>query len=330
MATFSINQVNHLFVVNETKSGKIDVKAKVGTIFPQADKAKESMYFQYIGAGGPQSTDKITIKNIEKAKATSSKDLSKNLKRFEVTLDKNVNEGKPIVNQDYLLRLSFRHYIGISEEDTYLKHGVVHGVKNMTASDFYKTMAVSIVNAVARDLNKLIKVYVVTDSEVEVEVGQKVSDIVGDATKIILEEVAQDWRLGIIKQEVIPFVPQPVTVTFEGSEVLWGVVEEVKAKNVIPNGTIIADLEYFSMGARGDMYRKVGFPHNIDTRYLVDPTKEYDALNIHYSFIGDGVSTQKSEKDLTLVAVNDGSHTLMNALITEINKVSGLTIEALV
>lgn len=330
MATFSINQVNHLFVVNETKSGKIDVKAKVGTIFPQADKAKESMYFQYIGAGGPQSTDKITIKNIEKAKATSSKDLSKNLKRFEVTLDKNVNEGKPIVNQDYLLRLSFRHYIGISEEDTYLKHGVVHGVKDMTASDFYKTMAVSIVNAVARDLNKLIKVYVETDSEVEVEVGQKVSDIVGDATKIILEEVAQDWRLGIIKQEVIPFVPQPVTVTFEGSEVLWGIVKEVEAKNVVPNGPIIADLEYFSMGARGDMYRQVGFPHTIDTRYLVDPTKEYDTLNIHYSFIGDGVSSQKSEKDITLVAVNDGSHTLMNALITEINKVSGLTIEALV
>lgn len=329
MATFSINQVRHLYVTNAVKSGKVDLKAEVGTLFPQADKKKENLYFQYIGAGGPAASDRIKISNIEYAKATKSEDLAKKLNRFEVVLNKDVNMGKPLVGQDYVLRLAFRQYIGLGEEDQYLKHGVVHGMKDMSASDFYKTMAISLVRAMKRDLNSLVNVYVKTDSDVLVEPGQKIEDITGEAKALVLEEVAQDWRHGIIKEEVIPFTPQTLTVPFEGFEYLWGDVKKVESVNSIPNGKITADLEHFCMGARGDVYRGVKYPYNITTTYLVDPSKKYDTLDIHYSFVGDGVSTQKSEKDITFVTEDDGSHTIMNALIAEINKVSGLKIETL-
>ena len=82
---------------------------------------------------------------------------------------------------------------------------------------------------------------------------------------------------------------------------------------------LLADLEYFCMGARGDHYRMMGYPNVIKTKYLVDPDSKYDTLDIHYAFIDSNESVQKSEKDITLVCVNDGSHTAMKALIAAVN-----------
>ena len=69
----------------------------------------------------------------------------------------------------------------------------------------------------------------------------------------------------------------------------------------IPNGQLTADLEYFCMGERGDQYRMVGWPNYIHTEYLVTPTDEYDYLDVHYYFQGEGVRSDKSEKQITLV-----------------------------
>ena len=49
----------------------------------------------------------------------------------------------------------------------------------------------------------------------------------------------------------------------------------------------------------------------------------------HYFYTGSNESVQKSEKTITLVAVDDGSHTTMNALIAAINNASGLAIGTL-
>ena len=63
----------------------------------------------------------------------------------------------------------------------------------------------------------------------------------------------------------------------------------------------------------------MGYPNIIKTTYLVDPTAKYDTLDIHYAFTDSNESVQKSEKDITLVCVDDGSHTAMKALITAVN-----------
>ena len=52
----------------------------------------------------------------------------------------------------------------------------------------------------------------------------------------------------------------------------------------------------------------------------MDPTAKYDTLDIHYAFTDSNESVQKSEKDITIVCVDDGSHTDMKALIAAINK----------
>ena len=91
-------------------------------------------------------------------------------------------------------------------------------------------------------------------------------------------------------------------------------------------------MEYFFMGERGDQYRMVGFPDYVPTKYLVDPTKEYDLINIHYFYTGSNESSQKSEKDIIIAVLKSNSNKTTNDIVTAINaliKASGVTINTL-
>lgn len=406
----SINQVRQLYVAKALKANTAALTT-AGDIVPKADTAKTTLYFQYMSPAGLVSSDKIDIKNVMSAKATSSDALAHKLIRYSVTLDGDVS-ATPVAGQNYILRLAFRQYIGLSEEDQYFKYGEVIARSGMTAEQFYQAMVASLnanmskdklVNvsldgvkakavladnagitvtaktpgtagnsikfaiddvAVAKaavdvttasgvttitasltaaaktigDLAALIAADAEASALVEVT-GTSATTVVvedpavaltgGSTTGIIIEEVEQPWVLGMMPQAFIPFTPQFLTITVDGEERLWGTATVVTPTNTVPDGHLIADLEYFCMGARGDIYRGMGYPNIIKTTYLVDPDAIYDTLDIHYFYTGSNESVQKSEKTITLIAVNDGSHTVMNALIDAINTASGLTIATL-
>lgn len=322
MAKFSINQVRHLYVANHLQLGTtLQSTDVVGAILPKANKDKTHLYFQYRSPGGIVRSDLISIDKIMSAKATSSESLKYNLKRVLLTLDSGVN-STPVSGQEYITLITFSQYIGLSAEDKNHKYGYVYATTGLSASDFYKKMALSIANNVARDTTPLLNVYLKTATdEVAVPAKTKESILSDTYTGIILEEAAQDWELGTMPQEVIPFEVQPGRVVADGDEYIWGKVETSKSKNSIEDGHNIADLEYFCMGARGDDYRMMGYPNVITTKYLVDPDSKYDTLDIHYCFTDSNESVQKSEKDITIVCKDDGRHTDMKALIKAINAI---------
>lgn len=334
MATYSVNQVRHLYVAKSLKTA-IAQLTTAGDILPKADTAKSTLYFQYFSpAGVIESSDKIDIKNITYAKATSSVALAKKLDRYQVVLDSEINSGNPVAGQDYLLRLAFRQYVGISPEDQYWKFGMVHAVSGMTPSNFYKAMALSLAKNIAREATPLVTIYLISGASgsgtfTPVTIDTDPASLTGTYTGIQIEQVAQDWILGVMPQGYIPFTVQPTNITFEGDERIWGTVTTVTPVNSVQNGHDIADLEYFCMGARGDFYRNMGWPNVLHTTYLVDPTQKYDTLDISYYWAGGAEDVQKSPRTITLVAVDDGSHTAMNALIGAINTASGLTIPTL-
>lgn len=334
MAVFSINQVRQLYVAKALKNNT-EALATVGDIVPKADTAKTTLYFQSMSPAGIVTSDKIDIKNIMYAKATPSQALAHKLVRYSVTLDANVS-ATPVAGQNYILKLAFRQYIGLSEEDQYFKYGEVIARSGMTASDFYKKMAISLAKNLDNKTGStpLVNIFLISASaastDVPVTSATKESDLVkSDYNQIIIEEAAQPWVLGMMPQTFIPFTPQFLTITVDGEDRLWGKAAVVTPKNTIPNGHLVADLEYFCMGARGDIYRGMGYPNTIETTYLVDPSKAYDVLDIHYFYTGSNESVQKSEKTITLVAIADNSHTTMNALINATNTASGLTIATL-
>lgn len=330
MATFSINQVRHLYVEKALKTGNNLLSTDAaGSILPKADTAKTTLYFQYMSPAGIVSSDKITIANIISAKATASGSMAHKLARYEVTLS--ALAPAPVQAQEYVLRLAFRQYIGLGEDDQYFKYGFVKATPGMTASNFYKALALSLAKNVANETTPLVNIYLnstATDgTDVPVTSATKEAELnKTDYNKIIIEEVQQEWILGKMPQAFIPFSVQPTTITVDGEEITWGDVKKVASTKKVENGHNIADLEYFCMGARGDMYRGMGYPNNITTTYLVDPSKKYDTLDIHYSYIGSNESVQKSERTITIVCEDDGSHTLMKALVAAVNAASGLSI----
>lgn len=329
----SINQVRQLYVVKNFKADTANLTT-AGDIVPKVDTAKTTLYFQYMSPAGLVSSDKIDIKNVISAKATSSKALAHKLIRYSVTLDSDVS-ATPVAGQNYILRLAFRQYIGLSEEDQYFRYGEVIARSGMTASDFYKKMAISLAKNLENktESTPLVNIYLIRGAspiDVPVTSATKESDLTAtDYNKIIIEEAEQPWVLGMMPQAFIPFTPQFLTILVDGEERLWGVATEVVPTKTVPNGHLMADLEYFCMGARGDIYRGMGYPNVIKTTYLVDPDATYDTLDIHYFYTGSNESVQKSEKTITLIAVNDNVHTVMNKLIEAINTASGLAIATL-
>ena len=343
MATFSTNQVRQLYVAEALKPTNVAATDAAGSIAVKSDTAKTHLYFEYMGAGGMTRSDLIGIKNILYAKATDADDLKHDLAKYKLTLDASINSGTPVAGQDYILRIAFRNYIGLSEEDQYFKYGMVHAVASMTASDFYKTLALSLVKNFSREEEGLLKFYLetggtdagtVSNTTTEVTKDTKESTLTGTYTGIVIEEAPQEWILGVMEQTPVNFTLQPDTITVSGDDRIWGIVKKVASTSSIPDGHKIADLEYFCMGERGDVYRMVGFPNVIRTKYLVNPNTKYNVIDIHYTYVGPNESAQKSEKDVTIVvpkigANNQASNRLTNEIISAINTATDLTIGAL-
>lgn len=285
MAIFNVNQNRQFYVVTEFLSDSSE-PSKEGQLkfYTSTD---GTCFFKYYGKGGLIRTDIIDNKKITRSVQTTKLQMQRKLKKITVTLLPDVNEGNPIVGQDYILRIQVNNYLAPGDACVLIRSGAVHVTTGMDATSFYKKMADSLTMNFKRDPHPILK-------------------FESSAAGIVITEVGdQPWRLGVLSQEPVNFEVIPTTVRYEGEEVIWGKATVGEDTAYVGNGKQVADLEYFCMGERGDMFRNMGCPNNIDVKYMVDPSKEYDMLDIHYYYSGDGVQTHRSEKDLTFVSAQD-------------------------
>ena len=323
MAVFSTNQVRQLYVVDNVASSE-SALATAGDIF--AKKSGDDIYFKYVGAlGDTMRTDIVNQKQLIYTSVATSDKLAYKLKGQVIMLNPNVNGGKPIEGRDYILRVLFSEYIGISPVDKTLKYGTVHITPGMTASDFYAEMAYSLMQSQKKEPNPIMYVAVIVSGTFE---GNEISDTdtlqnikgMGTIEGIVIFEAGQPWHLGVMPQGVIKIDAQVTRITYNGDDsIFWGVVADASMPSsyVLPEGQKIADLEYFCMGERGDQYRNAGWPNVIPTKYLVDPTAEYDLYTIHYAYVGEGTHQEKSEKDIQFAVLKSAS----SAFKTKLNAV---------
>ena len=337
---FSTNQTRQLYVVTTDgglKSSSILTTDKAGSILPKGDNKKSHFYLEYKGVAGLMRSDLVDVKNILYAKATDADAMARELKAYTVTLDTEVNSGNPVAGQDYMLRIAFRQYVGMSDEDQYFKYGIAHAYAGMTASKLYEVLAVSLAKNFSRELYPLVNISLIDNSDEQVPVlknGEIQKYEAATFKGIRIDEVEQEWTLGVKPCVPVYFTVFPQTIVVDGDERIWGKVEETEPSGKVENGKIIADLEYFCMGERGDQYRNVGWPHVIPTKYLVNPTNKYNIIDIHYAWQGAGENVQKSEKTISIAvpkigATNSVSNALANNVINAINTATGLSIALL-
>lgn len=321
----SDNQFRNLYVMNTYKDSESTLTA-VGDTTLKVDTAKNSMYLVYKDTEDNLTSDIIDLKNLLYVKSTKAADMARKLNSQSVTLNED-----PISGQDYVLNVEVRNFVALGDDSTHIKFGAVHAVKGMTKSDFYKAMAVNLAKNLSREpspiLNVLLTKNDTTDGESKVPVlvngkMQILAELKAKEsyTDIIIDEVEQPWRRGVAQVEPVNFNTTCGTVLVDGDDVIWGTVEKEEG-DPVNNGKQIADMEWFYHGTRGDIYREATYPDNFDFKPLVDETKAYSTLDIHFAYVGPGVEVAKSERTITVVCADAVE---LDKLITEIKTATGV------
>lgn len=324
----SDNQFRNLYVMKAYKDSE-SALAAVGDLTLKVDTAKSNVYLVYKDTEDTITSDLISIKNLLYAKSTKAADMARTLNSQSVTLN-----ADPISGQDYVLNVEVRNFVALGDDSTHIKFGAVHAVKGMTKSDFYKAMAVNLAKNLSREPSPILNVLLTKndsaasgekDSEVAVLLNGKMQNLATlksteTYTDIIIDEVEQPWRRGVAQVEPVNFNTTCGSILMDGDDVIWGTVEK-ETGNEIQNGKQIADMEWFYHGTRGDIYREATYPDNFDFKPLVDETKAYSTLDIHFAYVGPGVEVAKSERTITVVCATAAE---LTKLITALKTATGV------
>lgn len=324
----SDNQFRNLYVMKAYKDSE-SALAAVGDLTLKVDTAKSNVYLVYKDTEDTITSDLISIKNLLYAKATKAADMARTLNSQSVTLNED-----PISGQDYVLNVEVRNFVALGDDSTHIKFGAVHAVKGMTKSDFYKAMAVNLAKNLSREPSPILNVLLTKndsaasgekDSEVAVLLNGKMQNLAAlksteTYTDIIIDEVEQPWRRGVAQVEPVNFNTTCGTILMDGDDVIWGTVEKEEG-DPVNNGKQIADMEWFYHGTRGDIYREATYPDNFDFKPLVDETKAYSTLDIHFAYVGPGVEVAKSERTITVVCATAAE---LTKLITALKTATGV------
>jgi len=299
----TLNQNRQMYVAGRYADGTtipaVSATSNVGDIGVTV-KGNE-LWFPYKGADTVLKSDRIQLKNLDCVKVVAAADMVVPLKKVKVALAAGINSGNPITGQDYELQIHLPGFYLDSAIEDYYKFGIVHATAAMTADkkEFYKAMVKSLNQNFSREVGAT----ATSNPYLEFSAGTAGSE---DGIYITAKEPA--WTLGTEQQRFIDFEALPQTVYTGSDDVVWGTVtDQTPAKasatvgtNAVGNGKKIADLEYFCMGERGDQYRNMGWPNVIETKYLVNPSLQYDLVEIHFAFTDSGVNSYRSEKDITV------------------------------
>lgn len=302
MAIFSTNQVTQLYVVENADE------------FTAIKEADGSLYFQLKDSDKNQIRTDL-VQNVSFAKATSATAMRHKFKKVKLTM----TDADVILGQAYAINIHYFPFsVGIAQ-DEYAGYTV-----NTAAT------ASKVLYELAKNLHRSARAQALINVKVLVGADEKDIHDVTEAdtvSAIIIEERELAWHLGLSKSEFIGFVVQAYPIIKDSIEYDWATITDETASQTayLGNGRITAEMEWFCLGERGDIYRYSSWPYIIPTTYLVDVAKEYDYITIHFAYTGSNHGVQKSEKDLVFVMPVTGTtdHTLASSILTKINAVAG-------
>lgn len=305
MQNFSTNQFRNLYVAKALKTGTAAV-ADAGDIKLVATKNNEDIMFQYVnGDGLITHTDIIKVANITDVNHATANSLVTPLMKKTVTL----NTGVTLANlkgKHVSLTLNLREFIGLDYSENYPITVTVY-VDTTTASTFWTALKTELENAL-------------------LPFGSKVPVTVsGGTSNLEITEKAQKWVRGKLAATPIHFELEASLVADASNPmeyVAWATISDPVKNGEISGDFKLADLEYFTMGERGDFIRTYAYPNDYNPTYLINPvagTKTYDVITIEFYYQGSAEDVQKSPKTIQIAAPSSVATSIKSAIDAIVN-----------
>lgn len=296
---FSTNQVRHLYVANSwswvATNAAVDPAVHIpfagnlcGKLYQDWDNQGDAVRFFYRNPLNEViSSDIIPVKNIRKVNFTPFVKMRQACPAVKISWD----VADVVADNEYIIKFRFPEHIGLSPESDYVK--VVNFI-HKAAGNFQTEMINAILSAFSKDnyIQPLINVFPTGAEEI----------------KIV--SLPQEWHRGRFEykaHQMHCYLGTRMSINPPITENSWGTVADATDVNIwfLQNGRKMADLEYFCMGERGDIYRGMGYPNVIETSYAISlgdaMTRDFDAIDLHYFFQGEGVNSDYSEKVITFI-----------------------------
>ena len=326
MQNFNTNQTRHFYV-----AGAIDSNVDTNLDIALGTLATGEMYFKYKNADGLLTrSDTFDPKKIVSLKKTLSTAMAKKLKQHTVAVDTNVVTLSNLVGKTLDCIITIHQIADYDDASSYTFVASVVGNSTNTASAaaFHKDLAIAIAKALPKfDKNyPLIKVF---SNGSQVLPTTPASSVTGASGGVVLVEGAQKYVRGKLSGEPCPFSVAFRLADSNTGDIVWGsdtvADSSVSGNTTVPAAYAVADLEYFALGERGDMYRGFNFPNDYTPTYAIDLSKSYDILSIEYYWAGDAENVQKSPRLIQIAAEHNdtASSDICTQLYNAINAVVG-------
>ena len=308
MQNFNTNQTRHFYVV-----GAVD--ANVDTNLDIAMKQAETgeIFFSYKNADGLLTrTDTIDPKKIVSLRKATAAQMAQPILAHKITAKSGVISSS-LVGKAISCMVTVHQMFDYDDANSLTYTATLVGDNTNLASAnsytaFFKAMALELAKVLPADL---VKVYC---GSTEVTKNTAISAITGSPTAIYLIPKIQKYVRGKLSAETATL--SVASRIHDGEDTIWveDKVDTVANINtadsqsltptVIPAVYAIADLEYFSLGERGDYYRGFRFPNDYNTTYAINLGSSYDMLSIEYYWQGDAENVQKSPRLLEFAGSN--------------------------
>ena len=341
MQNFNTNQTRHFYAAKALGSGTDYNAFNNGDIAFASTEDKKAGYFIFKNHDGLLTrTDVVDPKNVVSVKVATTKASASSpfksmarpllMQELEVDTNKITFGASPVLagTSESLIGKCFTitvNVMGVFDYDMSnnlpIVASVVGNATNLaSAYAFIKAVADAIVLAQPQNDPQYPFIRVFYNGN-EVTKASKASSSAATVTKCYLVQGPQRYVRGKLSGEPCPFSVSSNLTVANLEDIFWlketdQTVSNISGFTVVAGARELADLEYFALGERGDVYRGYLYPNEYDTHYEIDPsgTTEYNVLSIEYFWQGGAENVQKSPRLLEIAAPASNS----NDVITEL------------